>query len=272
VYVNNLLSATQRVQQGPFTLNDLPNISGRGEIRLVVRDLLGREQSIVAPLYGSNQLLKQGLNDFAFQAGTLRERLGTKSADYGRGFASGIFRTGVSDKFTFESAFEFARGRYAGGLGATWLMGFIGEFSASAATSFQAADTVQSTFAPIVSNFENPGSTATSGATNRAGQSFSGSWDWRSKDLSVGIQTRFSSAGFRTIFSLTDTARPLREISSFASFGSALGSFGLGYVNVVRENTATNEYLQLNWSGSLGRSRAFAQPIHDPTPSTTFCH
>jgi len=253
VYVNNLLSVTQRVQQGPFTLNDLPNVNGTGTIRLVVRDLLGREQSILVPLYGSNQLLRQGLNDFAFQVGTLRERIGTKSADYGRGFASGIFRTGVNDKFTFESAFEFARGRYAGGLGATWLMGFVGEFSASAATSFQAADTVQSAVAPIVTTIENLGSIATSGLANRSGQSFSGSWDWRSKDLSVGVQTRFSSAGFRTIFSLTDAARPLREISTFAGFGSALGSFGLGYVNVVRPSRATNEFLQLSWSRSLRR-------------------
>jgi outer membrane usher protein len=158
VYVNNVLTATARVPQGPFTLNNLPSINGRGEIRLMVRDLLGREQAIVQSLYGSTLLLRPGLNDFSFQAGTLRENYGITSNDYGRGFASGVWRRGVTAELTTETGMESARGRRAVGLGTTWLAGGYGEFSASFAHSVQAATTVERAQLPVTptTNSESP--------------------------------------------------------------------------------------------------------------------
>jgi outer membrane usher protein len=62
VYVNNTQRLQSRLQAGPFDLSELPVVTGQGEIRTVVRDLLGREQVVVTPYYVSPALLKPGLS------------------------------------------------------------------------------------------------------------------------------------------------------------------------------------------------------------------
>lgn len=274
VYVNNVLTATDRVPQGPFTLNNLPSINGRGEIRLMVRDLLGREQAIVQSLYGSTLLLRPGLNDFSFQAGTLRENYGITSNDYGRGFASGVWRRGVTAELTTETGMESARGRRAVGLGTTWLAGGYGEFSASFAHSVQAATTVERAQLPVTptTNSESP---SLSPVVSRSGHSRTLRWDWRSSQLTLGSQLRVTSPGFRTISSGGDLQRPRRELNIFASFGSALGSFGLNLTQIQRADTGQDilasptKLAQLSWSKGFGRwgqlsLNAFSS-LHGPT-------
>jgi outer membrane usher protein len=258
VYVNNVLTATQRVQQGPFTLNNLPNINGRGEIRLVVRDLLGREQSIVQSLYGSTQLLRPGLNDFSLQAGTLRENYGLTSNAYGRGFASGVWRRGIDAKLTTEAGLELARGRRAAGLGATWLAGGFGELTASFAHSTQAATTGSPRISSLeaISVIEPLRSVA---IESRSGHSRALRWDWRSSRLTLGGQMRATSPGFRTITNGGDFQRPRREMNVFAGLGSELGSFAIGFTNIQRDDTlggafsAQTKLAQLSWSKGLGQ-------------------
>ena len=253
VYVNNVLTATQNVRQGPFTLSDLPNINGRGELRLIVRDLLGREQAIVQSLYGSTSLLKPGLDDFAFQAGTLRENYGISSNSYGRGFASGVWRRGINQALTLESALELARGQHAAGVGATFLAGNFGEFSASFAHSFQSVKTTQ--FAPVPLTIATGFTTS---ATAPASQSRSGRlellrWDWRSSEISAGAQLRITSPGFRSIVSGGDVQRPRRELNTFASMGTNIGAFALGYTNVQRDGVDDTKLAQVSWSKGMGR-------------------
>ncbi|MEI9849784.1 MAG: fimbria/pilus outer membrane usher protein, partial [Sphingomonas sp.] len=43
IYVNNVLQTRRPVAPGPFQLTDVPVITGSGDIRLIVRDTLGRE-------------------------------------------------------------------------------------------------------------------------------------------------------------------------------------------------------------------------------------
>jgi outer membrane usher protein len=248
VYVNNVLTATQRVQQGPFTLNDLPNINGRGEIRLIVRDLLGREQAIVQSLYGSTQLLRAGLNDFSLQAGTLRENYGITSNNYGRGFASGVWRRGITDGFTAESGFELARGRQLVGIGASWLAGAAGEFSTSVAHSRQDAETIVPEPFNSVGTFTPPNP-----LTSRAGRSLAARWDWRSSQITVGSQLRITTSGFRSIGNGIDGERPRREMSVFGSVGTDWGSIALGLTQIDRTNQAETKLAQISWSKSFGR-------------------
>jgi outer membrane usher protein len=102
VYVNNVLNNTLQVPAGPFTLNELPTVNGQGQLRLVVRDLLGREQVYMQSLYGSTALLRPGLDDWTVQAGALRENYGIASNQYGAGFASGVWRRGVNENLTIS--------------------------------------------------------------------------------------------------------------------------------------------------------------------------
>lgn len=249
VYVNNVLTATQRVPQGPFTLNDLPNINGRGEIRLIVRDLLGREQAIVQSLYGSTQLLRAGLNDFSLQAGTLRENYGITSNDYGRGFASGVWRRGITAGFTTESGFEIARGRRLVGAGASWLVGTFGEVTASAAHSQQEATTI---VAEASSSSAAPRSSSPPVAA-RSGRLLAARWDWRSSQVTIGSQFKITTSGFRSIGNGLDLERPRREISLFGSVSTDWGSVALGLTQIARTNQAETKLGQISWSKGLGK-------------------
>ena len=116
VYVNNVLRSRQSVNAGPFTIQNLPAISGAGDMRIVVKDMLGRQQLITQPFFTSPNLLRAGLVDDAYELGWLRQNYGLKSNDYTDPFATATYRRGVSEQITGEARVELQRDVYAGGL------------------------------------------------------------------------------------------------------------------------------------------------------------
>ncbi len=106
LYVNGVLSNVTNVPTGPFVIDNSPVLSGSGEARLVVRDLLGRETVVVLPFFTTSQMLAAGLNDWSVEAGSLRSDLGIDSNHYGPGFASGTWRHGYSNSLTLEGRAE----------------------------------------------------------------------------------------------------------------------------------------------------------------------
>src|SRR5205807_1753009 len=83
------------VPSGPFTIQDLPVVTGGGDARIVVRDVLGRERVVYLPYYASPRLLQQGLHDFSYEIGAVRENFGITSADYGRFMSAATHRLGL---------------------------------------------------------------------------------------------------------------------------------------------------------------------------------
>ena len=53
LYVDSALRMSREVPSGPFSIQDLPVTTGQGDARLVVRDILGREQVITQPFYAT---------------------------------------------------------------------------------------------------------------------------------------------------------------------------------------------------------------------------
>jgi outer membrane usher protein len=135
LYVNDGLRLQGQVPAGAFDLTDVPAVTGQGQIRMVVRDLLGREQVIVQPYYVSPALLRSGLRDFALEAGTVRLDYGLDSANYGRAFVAATERVGVSDTFTRELRAELLRSQQTVGVSGTWLLRQVATATASAALS-----------------------------------------------------------------------------------------------------------------------------------------
>jgi outer membrane usher protein len=135
LYVNDGLRLQGQVPAGAFDLTDVPAVTGQGQIRMVVRDLLGREQVIVQPYYVSPALLRPGLRDFALEAGNVRLDYGLESANYGRAFVAATERVGVSDTFTRELRAELLRGQQTLGVSGTWLLRQVATATASAALS-----------------------------------------------------------------------------------------------------------------------------------------
>ncbi len=117
LYVNNALRQTSNVPAGPFTIENLTQLTGAGEARVVVRDLLGRESLLVKQFFVNSNLLKPGLTDWSVSLGRERYNLGTESADYRDAFTSAMFRSGITDSFTLEGQANGSQTRQDLGLG-----------------------------------------------------------------------------------------------------------------------------------------------------------
>lgn len=133
VLVNNQRQQSQSVETGPFTLTNVPVATGAGEVNLVVRDLLGVETLVTQSYYTSPRLLAEGLSDFSFEAGLLRENYGSQSNDYSSAFAAGTWRQGFNDALTGEARLELQQHRQASGIEIAGLLGHFAIARASAA-------------------------------------------------------------------------------------------------------------------------------------------
>ena len=116
ILVNNQIQKKLLVDSGVFTVNNMPVVTGAGKINLVVRDMLGVETLVSQSYYTSPRLLAEGLSDFSFEAGLLREYYGQRSNSYGDAFAAGTWRQGLTDNITGEARLELQTHRQAAGL------------------------------------------------------------------------------------------------------------------------------------------------------------
>jgi outer membrane usher protein len=135
LYVSDALRMSQEVPSGPFSIQDLPVTTGRGDARLVVTDILGREQIITQPFYATPRLLQQGLQDYSYELGFVRRNFGTDSNNYGRALAVGTHRLGITEQFTGEIHGELRSHQQTLGLGGVLLLPAFGILSGSFAAS-----------------------------------------------------------------------------------------------------------------------------------------
>ncbi|WP_443628744.1 fimbria/pilus outer membrane usher protein [Candidatus Njordibacter sp. Uisw_002] len=135
LYVDNALRMSREVPSGPFSIQDLPVRAGQGDARLVLTDILGREQIITLPFYATPRLLKQGLQDYSYELGFVRRNFGTDSNNYGRALAVGTHRLGITDQFTAEIHGELLDHQQSLGLGGVLMLPAAGVLSGSFAAS-----------------------------------------------------------------------------------------------------------------------------------------
>ncbi len=134
VFVNNQLVSSSQLPPGPFVIDRLPSVSGTGDVSVVVRDALGREQVITKSFYSSTRLLAQGLSQYSLNLGSVREDYALASNHYGAFLAEGSYRRGITDRITLEGHAEFlAHDAHAVGLNAVFGVGSIGTISLTAA-------------------------------------------------------------------------------------------------------------------------------------------
>lgn len=136
VYVDQIRRSQLDVPAGPFTLNQLPVLTGPHQVQVVVRDALGREQVTTLDLFTSPQLLRPGLFDFAVQAGLSRHNYAQADDHYNRDpIAIGSMRYGLSPEVTLEGQGEYAREVSLLSAGAASLIGHNGSFGVNLAGS-----------------------------------------------------------------------------------------------------------------------------------------
>lgn len=227
-YVDNVLRLRRNVPAGPFTIQDLPVITGQGEARMVVTDLLGREQVVTQPFYASSGLLAKDLRAFSYELGFERENYGLDSNDYGKLAAIATERRGLSDRFTGEVHVELARHQQTAGLGADWLVADAGVLTAAVAGSRD---------------------------TKGSGELLELGFQHRSARLSYGFRTQFTTPDFTQLGYQWPERPPRQASSAYLSFGSRnVGSFGLNYTREdFRDDQADVDFVGVSYSRSLGR-------------------
>jgi outer membrane usher protein len=229
VYVNNVLATRRQVPPGPFSITDLPVVTGQGNVNIVVRDLLGREQAITQPFYASPSLLRQGLQDFSIESGALRENYGIRSNDYGARMAAGTYRIGLTDTLTGEGHLEWQEGGQAtGGLSALTLIPSLGTLNTSVAVSRSATG---------------------------SGRLWAVGFDRQSSLFSFGARTQLASENFTQLGSVPSFPAPRRLTS--ANMGVAtgwIGSVGAAYVRQDVPGSDRAEVVSLTYSLSLRRA------------------
>lgn len=133
--IDNRPAGSAQVGPGNYTLDQLPGVTGAGEIRVVQRDVLGVERVQVVPYYSSPRLLRQGLSDHCVEAGVLRRGYALAGDTYDGGFVAGALRHGLSDTLTLLSRAEVGQAVRAAHLGAHWVMAGAGVLSVQFARS-----------------------------------------------------------------------------------------------------------------------------------------
>jgi len=136
IYINNAKRATENIPVGPFSLTDMPIVSGGNKARLVVRDAQGRETVTEMSFFGSSDMLAQGLLDFSVEAGLPRQYYGSRSDNYdNRLFVSATARYGLSNNLTLEGHAEIGGKFFNGGVGTTFTLWDFGALSLAASGS-----------------------------------------------------------------------------------------------------------------------------------------
>ena len=155
LYNNGVLIGHRRVEPGSFELQNLVSLNGLQVTEVVVRDVLGNEQTLTNPFYFTQALLREGLDEYSADVGLEREQFGVASNDYGKLGAAGFYRRGVSDALTLGVRGETLDRRYNLGPTASWRMGTWGV--ASAEVSWGASPDGGGSALALAHSFSSPG-------------------------------------------------------------------------------------------------------------------
>jgi outer membrane usher protein len=135
LFVNNARRFQTDVEQGAFSINQVPLVTGAGDVTLVTRDALGVERRVRSSYYVSSNLLRAGLSAWSLEGGAERRNYGVRSFDYRNPFVAGSFRRGISDRLTLGARGEASGDAQMIGGEANFIVPAIGEFGVAGAAS-----------------------------------------------------------------------------------------------------------------------------------------
>ena len=227
IFVDNALKLSTEVEAGPFSITNVPMMTGQGDARIVVKDMLGREQVMIQPFYITPQLLSQGLHSYSYETGLIRQNYGRVSLDYGSPFAAGTHRYGWTDQLTGEMHTELLQRQQTLGVNGSYLYPELGVLTVSVAASHNAYG-----LTPL----------ATAAFQRRLGS------------LSFSASTRLAGQHYTQIGAQADALAPLAVSSLSTSLNlGAYGSFNLGYIQQNNRDKVNVKLATVGYNVSLGR-------------------
>lgn len=242
VYLDGVRIRSERVAPGVFDLSNLNYYGGSRDIEVVVRDRFGREQRFSYNHYFTENLLAEGLHEWSYNLGFVRENFGTENNDYGRAIASAFHRFGYSDNLTLGWHLNAIRGegRNVGGE-------FASKLGKYGVLAFQGA--------------------ASEDPQGNRGHGYSWSHSYQRREFSTRLSAQQFSSGYHEVGSppVTSLAALLPGLGLNAGpvvsqwnaglgYGNqALGSVGINYTHTRRQFSVTpREVATLTYSRSLG--------------------
>lgn len=106
LYLDNMLVSKQNVQPGEFELKNFNYYGGGRQVEVRIRDPYGNEQRFSNPVYFSDLLLQEGLHEYSYNLGFLREEYGQESNHYGKLAFSAFHRYGFSNSLNLGAGAE----------------------------------------------------------------------------------------------------------------------------------------------------------------------
>jgi outer membrane usher protein len=135
LYVNGVRTSQQTVDAGPFTIRDIPAITPQGNVQMVVTDMMGHQQVVSMAFITTPQLLRKGISNYTYEAGTLRNDYGLRSFAYNSWFMEGTHARGLTNSMTLSLRGEVQSHRQAFGAGLDTGVQSLGLVGAGAAVS-----------------------------------------------------------------------------------------------------------------------------------------
>lgn len=228
LYVNDVLRQTSNVPTGPFAIDNFPILTGGGEARLVVRDLLGRETVTTQSFFTSTRLLAPDLNDWSLEAGKVRQDLGTYSNHYGATFARGLWRHGYSDRLSFGGVTEVSANQKKLEFGFT--SSLLGQWLGNVAIA--------------ASNETNLGN----------GHQWLLGLERQQLRTGIYLQAQGATENFRELGQGLEV-KPLKlQLAGNVSYSTpSLGVFGVGFASVTPYDSGRVKTMSMNYSMSLSK-------------------
>lgn len=239
--INGQKIQSDDVQSGPFLINNLPYMTGRGDAVIVTTDAVGRHVATSIPFYVSSHILKPGLVDYSVSAGQIREGFGRKDFEYGQFVSSFDTRYGLYDWLTLEGRAEFSKDVQLLGLGSVVKLFNYGVLSSSYSDSRSHQRLYQS------QPFGAEG--------NRKGAQYSIGYSYNQNRFGVTLNhinrdkdyADLSRLGYSNL--ITVNSNKITTAQTFFSTAK-IGALGLGYIQ-TQSNDFENKLLNFSWTPKL---------------------
>ena len=302
IYMDGALVGRQAIAPGSFELKNLYSYTGAHNVDVVLRDPFGNVQRISYPAYFSTQLLREGLHEYSYNVGFLREQYGVESNDYGKAVFSAFHRYGITNALNIGARAEGGDGVYNGGFSTAFLVPRAGAFTLSLAGStangnkgsaglflysYQLGSfNTNVLLSGFSRDYATIGSTLLSDKTKYAmalGAGFmidplgSFSLDYASTEMYSGVNTSVTSATYSRVLSKTTsffaTASANRSIdTTYAVFVSLNFNFDWnlrGSVQVSRSGNMNTETVQLQKDTPVGEGLGYRATLNRSDTGTT---
>ncbi len=244
IYMDGVLVGKQAITPGSFELKNLYSYTGSHNIDVVLRDPFGNIQRISYPAYFSTQLLREGLHEYSYNVGFLREQYGVESNDYGKAVFSAFHRYGLTNALNIGARAEGSDGIYNGGISTALLVPRAGAFTLSFAGS---------------------------SANGKKGSAGSFQHSYQLGSFNTNVLLRGFSRDYATVGSSLQSDRTKYEIGLGMGFlADPLGSFSLAYASNEMFSGLNTHVTTASYSRALSKKTSlFATVSSTRTVNTT---